>query len=246
MIVICRFFHRATDDYHRETTQNLSMVSAKTSASPTFQVPLAEKRVTLHNISWDAYEMILKVLGDKRAAKLTYHHGTLEIMTPLEEHENSSSILDDYVKILTEEEDLTLKSMQSTTLNRPELKAGAEPDQCYYLVNEPLVRGKTVDLRVDPPPDLVVEVDITHTDINKNLLYAEIGVPEFWRYDGQYLKIYLLQNGAYQEVETSPTFSWLSKQGLYQFLRDCQELGETQAKKKFRNWVRQQLQVERA
>lgn len=222
------------------------MVSPETLASPTLQIPLAEKRVTLHNISWAAYEMILQILGDNRAAQLTYDHGTLEIMTPLEEHENSSSILDDYVKILTEEEELTLKSMQSTTLNRPELKVGAEPDQCYYLVNEPLVRGKTVDLQVDPPPDLIVEVDITHTDINKNLLYAEMGVPQFWRYDGQSLKIYVLENGAYQEVETSPTFSWLSKQSLYQFLQDCQELGETQAKKKFRNWVRQQLQAKRA
>lgn len=232
--------------YYKNTTPDTSMVSAKTSATPILQIPLAEKRVTLHNMSWDAYEMLLKALGDNRAAKLTYHHGTLEIMTPLEQHENSSSILDDYVKILTEEEDLTLKRMQSTTLNRPELKVGAEPDQCYYLANEPLVRGKIVNLQVDPPPDLIVEVDITHTDINKNLLYAEMGVPEFWRYDGQWLKIYVLKNGAYQEVETSPTFSWLSKEALYQFLQDCQELGETQAKKKFRNWVRHQLQAKRA
>ncbi|MCU0565725.1 MAG: Uma2 family endonuclease [Oculatellaceae cyanobacterium Prado106] len=97
--------------------------------------------------------------------------------------------------------------MGSTTLNFPNLSIGAEPDQGYYIVNEPRVRGKTVDLKTDPPPDLILEVDITHTDINKNALYAEMGVPEFWRYNGQILTIYALQSGTYQEVETSPTLS---------------------------------------
>jgi Uma2 family endonuclease len=201
----------------------------------------AEKRVTLHHVSWDAYQKILEALGEQRSALLTYYKGNLEIMTPLEAHESGSSLIGQFITILTEELNLTLKTLASTTLNRLDLRSGAEPDQCYYIANEPLVRGKTVDLATDPPPDLIVEVDITHTDINKNLLYAEMGIPEFWRYDGQQLKIYELHDGKYEEVETSPTFSNISKERLYEFLKECAQRGETQAKRNLREWIREQL-----
>jgi Uma2 family endonuclease len=120
---------------------------------------------------------------------------------------------------------LNIKTMESTTLDRPGLKAGAEPDQRYYIANEPLVRGKIVDLSVDPPPDLVVEVDITHTNIDKNLLYAALGVPEFWRYNGKTWQIYALQQGQYQEVQRSLTFPDVPKEQLYAFLQDCAQHG---------------------
>jgi Uma2 family endonuclease len=213
------------------------MVDTSPTDRSRLQRSLPEKRVSLH-VDWDGYHTIRKTLGENRSAHLTYYNGILEIMTPLEAHENSSGLIGQFIEILTEELNLNIKSMESTTLDRPGLKAGAEPDQGYYIVNEPLVRGKTVDLNVDPPPDLVVEVDITHTDINKNLLYAEIGVPEFWRYNGKILKIYDLQNGQYQEVQTSPTFPGVPKEQLYEFLRNCAQQGETQAKRDLRVWIR--------
>lgn len=213
-------------------------------AYPAHPIPpeqlLAEKRVTLH-VSWDGYEAILNALGEQRAARLTYCQGTLEIMTPLEAHDNPSDLIGDFIKILVDQFDFNIKSMGSTTLSRPDLRVGAEPDKGFYIANEPLVRGKTVDLATDPPPDLIVEVDITHTDINKNLLYAEMGVPELWRYDGQQLKIYELENGQYQEVETSPTFPSIPKERLYEFLNECAQQGETQAKRNLRVWLREQL-----
>ncbi len=199
---------------------------------------LPEKRVSLY-VDWDAYQTIRKTLGENRSAHLTYYNGTLEIMTPLEAHENSSGLIGQFIEILTEELNLNIKSMESTTLDRPGLKAGAEPDQGYYIANELLVRGKTVDLNVDPPPDLVVEVDITHTHINKNVLYAELGVSEFWRYNGRILKIYDLHNGEYQEVISSPTFPGVPKEQLYEFLSNCTQQGETQAKRDLRVWIRQ-------
>lgn len=213
-------------------------------AYPAHPIPpeqlLAEKRVTLH-VSWDGYEAILNALGEQRAARLTYCQGTLEIMTPLEAHDNPSDLIGDFIKILVDQFDFNIKSMGSTTLSRPDLRVGAEPDKGFYIANEPLVRGKTVDLATDPPPDLIVEVDITHTDINENLLYAEMGVPELWRYDGQQLKIYELENGQYQEVETSPTFPSIPKERLYEFLNECAQQGETQAKRNLRVWLREQL-----
>ena len=207
--------------------------------SPNVTTQPAEKRVLLCNVSWQSYEQILTALGERRSARLIYFDGYLEIMTPLEEHEGSSSRIDQFINVVTEERNQGLKSLQSTRLHRPESLAGAEPDQCYYIANEKRVRGKTVNLVVDPPPDLVVEVDITHTDIDKNALYAAMGVPEFWRYDGRILNIYLLQDGEYQESETSLAFPEIAKDLLYQFLQDCNEQGETASKRQLRDRLNQ-------
>ena len=93
--------------------------------------------------------------------------------------------------------------------------------------------GKKFDLAKDPPPDLVVEVDITHTDINKLNLYASMGISEFWRYDGEVLRIYQLQNQEYIEVETSPTFPNIGKAKFYDFIAQS-KLDEVEAEKKLR------------
>ncbi len=198
----------------------------------------AENRVLLRNIEWKVYEIILNARGEYRNPRLSYYQGQLELMAPLEEHESASNLIDKFINILTEEKDIGLKSLASTTLNRPDLRAGAEPDQCYYVKNEHLVRGRTVDLNTDPPPDLVIEVDITHTDINKNALYKDLGVPEFWRFNGKVLTIYSLSEGQYQELEVSPTFPWITKEMLYQFLEDAQQRGETSAKRSLRSGLR--------
>ncbi len=204
------------------------------------ETTLAEKRVSFYNLSWESYEQILAALGNKRAARLTYYKGTLEIVSPLEEHESVSDRIGTLIHILTEELNLNVKSMASTTLNKPELKVGAEPDKCYYIQNKPAVRSKIVNLAIDPPPDLVLEVDITHTDINKTQLYQKMKVPEFWRYNGKVLTIYRLNEDRYIESETSPTFPLLTKAKIYEFLAQCNTQGETQTKHSFRTWLREQ------
>jgi len=217
------------------------MVNTPVAPSSSVLVDLPEKRVTLHSVSWAAYEAILAALGAGRSTRLSYYKGTLEIMAPLEQHDYSGGSIDKFIQVLVEELDLNIKSMESTTLNRADLEVGAQPDKGYYLANEELVRGKIVDLNVDPPPDLVVEVDITHTDINKNALYAEMGVPEFWRYNGRVITIYCLRNGSYEVAEVSPTFPFVTKERLYEFLQDCIQVGEKQAKKNLRAWIKQQI-----
>lgn len=218
------------------------MVSLQISQPLPNQTGSLERRVLLKNVSWETYEALLRDMGDRAAVRLTYHQGLLEITMPSEEHETASRLIELFIGILTEELGLNIRTLGSTTLKRPELEAGAEPDGCYYIANEPLVRGRAINLDRDPPPDLVVEVDISHTDLNKAVLYAQIGVPEFWRYNGKSLTIYQLKQGAYQEVTTSPTFSWLDKSALYQFLQSCREQGETPAKKALRAWVAKQTQ----
>jgi Uma2 family endonuclease len=196
-----------------------------------------EKRITLPGLSWQRYQQILQALPQTRAARLAYIDGTLEIAKPLEDHEYASELIGLFIRVLVVEMGLKLKSMRSTTLDREDLDRGAEPDNAYYIQNQPQVAGRTVDLAHDPPPDLVVEVDITHTDIDKNRLYAGMGVPELWRYDGITWRIYQLQTNTYQEVDRSPTFATVPKDRLYEFLAAAQQ-DEVEAELALRTWVR--------
>ena len=209
--------------------------------SITEQLPVApgEKRVALRGLDWFAYQQMKALLNERTRARLTYDRGTLEITMPSEPHEFYARLIERFIIILVVELGLQVKTLGSTTLDREDLERGTEPDNGYYIQNQPQVAGRTVDLVVDPPPDLVVEVDISHTDIDKNALYAAMGVPEFWRFDGKAWRIYQLQDNTYVEVDRSPTFPIVTKEKLYEFLAVCQQ-SEVEAEINFRAWVREQ------
>ncbi len=197
--------------------------------------PVGEQRVVLRGLSWDAYLQILNALPQSRGSRLTYDDGVLEITVPLEDHEFSRCLIECFIRTLIEVMGMRMKTMGSTTMNYPHLKKGAEPDNAYYIQNQSLVKGRNVDFSQDPPPDLVVEVDITHTDIAKNQFYASIGVPEFWRFNGKVWRIYQLQEGIYVEVEVSPTFPQVPKERLCAFLEQAKE-DEIEAMRSLRAW----------
>jgi Uma2 family endonuclease len=197
--------------------------------------PVGEQRVVLRGLSWEAYIQILDALPQSRGSRLTYDDGVLEITVPLELHEFSGRLIECFVRAMVELMGLKIKTMGSTTMNYPNLKKGAEPDNSYYIQNQPLVKGRNVDFSQDPPPDLVVEVDITHTDIAKNQFYAKLKVPEFWRFNGKIWRIYQLQEQVYVEVEMSPTFPNVPKERLYSFLEQAKE-DEIEAVKDLRSW----------
>jgi len=199
----------------------------------------AEQRVVFEQLDWTAYEQIVAALGDSHTARLTYDRGTLEIVMPSEEHKTAAEWIAVFVRILVEALGLELKSMGSTRLKYTALQRGAEPDKAFYIQNALQVSGRKVQFETDPPPDLVVEVDITHTDIDKNTFYASLGVPEFWRYNGKEIQFYHLQDRQYVEVEASPTFPYMPKARFYQFVAQAQ-FGETQASKALRTWIAEQ------
>jgi Uma2 family endonuclease len=201
----------------------------------TESLSIGEQRVILRGLSWDGYLQILNALPQSRGSRLTYDDGILEITVPLESHEFSSRLIERFIWTLVELMGLRIKTMGSTTMNYPNLKKGAEPDNAYYIQNQPLVKGRDVDFSQDPPPDLVVEVDITHTDIAKNQFYASLGVPEFWRFNGKVWRIYQLQEKVYVEVEVSPTFPQVPKELLYTFLAQAKE-DEIDAVRDLRSW----------
>ena len=185
--------------------------------------PVGEQRVRLFGLSWEDYLTILDALPQSRGSRLIFDDGVLEITVPLEDHEFAGRLIERFILTLVELMGLRMKTMGSTTMNYPHLRKGAEPYNAYYIQNQPLVRGRNVDFSKDPPPDLVVEVDITHTDIAKNQFYASLGIPEFWRFNGKVWRIYRLQEEVYVEVEASPTFPQVPKEWLYTFLEQAKE-----------------------
>jgi Uma2 family endonuclease len=219
--------------------------------SATNILPIApgESRVALRGMDWVAYCQMRSLLNERTRARLTYDRGTLEITMPSEAHEFYARLIERFIIILVVELGMRVKTLGSTTLDREDLDRGAEPDNGYYIQNQPQVAGRAIDLAVDPPPDLVVEVDINHTDIDKNALYAAMGVPEFWRFSGRAWRIYHLRNGEYGECvgqrpapkgHRSPTFPAVSKDDLYQFLNTSQT-DEVAAEINFRTWIRTQI-----
>lgn len=129
-----------------------------------------------HNVSWQEFEAILAEM-EASCARLAYDRGTLEVMTPLSEHEAYKEILGDLIKDLADELGLNYESFSSTTWKRQDLLAGAEPDNCFYIQNERFVQGRLdIDLANDPPPDLVLEIDITNKSLDKQPIYARVGV----------------------------------------------------------------------
>ncbi len=208
----------------------------------TATISLSEQRTVLNQVSWQTFINLLTDLGDNRAVRLYYDHGVLEIMTPLGEHENNNRFIDDLVRAIADELNLNLKKMGSLTLKRENLLKGAEPDSCYYLENEPLVRHKqNIDLESDPPPDLVLEIDITSSSLDKRPIYAAFGVGELWRYDGRQLEVFILDKTieSYQKSTQSLHFPWLPLEIIPQYIRQSLIDGETATLKDFRTWVRQ-------
>lgn len=203
-----------------------------------------EQRVVIHHVTWKGYLQILVALPEIRSTRLIYDNGMLEMSMPGEDHEWFSRMIGRFiwilVEIFSEIEGVDIKTMGSTTMNYPTFKKGAEPDEAFYIQNQPVIANKTVDFVKDPPPDILLEVDITNTDIDKNRFYATLGVPEFWRFDGQTLRIYQLQNQEYVEVQASPTFPRVPPSCLYDFLEQCR-ISEVQAAKTLRSWLQKEV-----
>ena len=198
-------------------------------------------RVLLRNISWQTYQDLLKDLEEQPGIRLTYDRRLLEIMAPSPPHENYKKVLGRFVETLTEELNIEIKSLGSLTCKREDLARGLEPDQCYYIQNEAVVRTlDEIDFNQDPPPDLVIEIDISSSSINRLSLYAALGVLEVWRYDARAITIYRLEGESYQVCDRSPTFPQITPAEITRFLELRKTIGETSMIRSFRERVRSQ------
>ncbi|NER26349.1 MAG: Uma2 family endonuclease [Symploca sp. SIO1C4] len=200
-------------------------------------------QLLLQDVSWQMFEKILEELGETRAARVSYSKGLLEIMTPLPEHEDDKVIIGDLVKALLEELDIEFRSLGSTTFKSQKMQQGLEADDCFYIQNEAVIRGKKrIDLNFYPPPDLAIEIDLTTRTRFNN--YEVLGVPELWRYDGQKLEINVLKDGKYVESDTSYNFPQLPiGEAITNYVEQSKILGRNVMIKSFRKWVREQFKT---
>jgi Uma2 family endonuclease len=202
------------------------------------------QRVLLRDVTWQELETILEDLGEHRAARIAYDRGILEIMAPLPEHEYDKEIIGDLVKALLEELNTEFISLGSTTFKNQAMAQGIEPDQCFYIKNESKIRGKKrLDLELDPPPDLALEVDITsRTHPN---IYEALKVPELWRFNQGKLQINVLQDGHYVESQQSLNFPQFKLvEAIPQYLKQSTTAGRNSTLKAFRFWIQTQIQQE--
>ncbi|MEA5485745.1 MULTISPECIES: Uma2 family endonuclease [Pseudanabaena] len=201
---------------------------------------LAGQSTVLHDINWQQFESILQDLGDKRRSRIAYLNGVLEIALPLPESERIKVLIRDFVQVLMDKMGIDFEGFGSTTFKRIDKLAGLEPDDCFYIQNNVAMRGiRKLDMTIDPPPDLAIEVDVTSK--TKFNVYRILGVPELWLYD-QSLKIYILRDGEYVESELSPIFGAIPiRDVITQFLEMSLSEGRSKAMKAFRLWMQENL-----
>lgn len=200
------------------------------------------QQILMTDISWEMYEQILTAYEDQSGSRINYSQGVLEIMVPLPEHEANKVIISDLIKILLEEFDQDFWSLGSTTFRSQKMQRGLEADDCFYIENETAIRGKKrIDLDVDPPPDLALEIDITAR--TRFDTYQMLGVKELWRFDGTGLEINVLEAGKYVQVEESPHFlGFPLRDVIPEYLERSKTEGRNKIMKAFRHWVRTKIE----
>lgn len=200
--------------------------------------------VVLSDMSWNFYEQFLTEIGDRHVAH-SFVDGVLTIMSPAARHERSKKRLAQLVEALTDELDLPRNSLGSMTMKLDPTKRGAEPDECYLIANAHALDGREDDiLGEDPPPDLVIEIDMTSPSLNRLPVYAALGVPEVWVYDGRSLTVKTLCGDVpetYVESETSTSFPTLPLTEFAGWIEKAHETDESTWIRAFRKWVRETM-----
>ena len=209
-----------------------------TAASISQAEAIGEVRTLLRGVGWDGYEALLEWFGDD-APRMTCLDGDVEFMSPEYEHGKYDYLVGYMIGHIGDVFDIRVESFIALRLRKRSKKRGLEPDGCYYFANADRVRaGEKVDLDVDPPPDLCVEIEITNALLPKLKVYAGIGVPEIWRFDGEALTVLLLDpDGNYVASGRSASLPFVPIGELQRFLLEYKQGQETAWRRRFRTWV---------
>lgn len=203
------------------------------------QTPAEEnRRIVLYGVPWDAYTKMRDALRERRIF-FTYDEGVLEIMTLSGEHEQIRRKLGLLVSLLAHHFRKNFSSFGSFTQQREDLLKGIEADDCFYLSSLPAVLGKkNVDLHRDPPPDLGLEIDVSHSSLDRLPIFAALRIPEVWRFRERSLTVHVLVKGEYEVRESSPTFPDVPMAKLVDFVYLGIEKGEMVMWEEFEKWLR--------
>lgn len=221
-----------------------SLTGASLPAAPPRRLALApEQRVVLRGIGRQGFEAILQAIGDQAAVRLTYDRGDIELMAPSIDHEVFKKRFARLIETLTEELNITCEAAGSTTWRSLLADRGLEPDECYYLAHAALIAGRRIiDLSVDPPPDLAVEIEIHPGALDRMAIYAALKVPEVWRFDGRNLIVFWLQpDGTYVPRATSRQLPFLDLDRLVEWVHEADGVVQTAWIRRFREYVRVEL-----
>lgn len=202
------------------------------------------RSVRLSGVPWEMYTKLLRAFGDKGGVRLAYDRGELEITTLSFEHEADADALVEMIGVLTRDLGLPKVSGGSVTMKRKRWQKGLEPDRCYWIANAPALVGvRKLDLKIHPPPDLAVEVDVTRKSLNRFPIYAKLGVGELWRLDGDDLRFHLLgAKGRYVETPASRAFPMVTPADLMAFVRLGRTVRDLNAiARDFQLWLRPRL-----
>lgn len=201
----------------------------------------AEPRFLIRNLDWSAYEKISEALTGSHV-RLTYDRGNLELMTISLGHGRLSRLFAQLVQVLTREHGLGRLSCGDVTCKRRDLDRGLEPDECYYIANEAVMRGKDeLDLTVDPPPDLAIEIELTSPLRSRRAIYEDLGVPELWRFDGKTVTALVLGESGYETSQRSRSFPGLVVAELQRFVEASASTDEDTVIDSFRDWVNEHV-----
>ncbi len=214
-----------------------------TTIQPATATEPAEHRFLIRNLDWERYEALLSLFEDG-GPRINYLDGNVELMSPLLPHEGPKRALGFMVETVTEELGIPMDEASTTTFKRRESERGLEADESYYLYGHvgKIRDRRRIDLDVDPPPDLAIEVEFTSSLLDKLAIYAGICVPEIWRHDGERLAVlWLGPDGTYSESATSRAFPLLATAEIERFLREFDPDHATPWRRRFRTWVREVL-----
>jgi len=199
--------------------------------------------VTWHNVSWEEYEQLLDQVGEASGLRISFDNGTLQVMTLSPEHEHYADFIKSLATIISLRLNIRIRPFGSATMRRRKKGKGNEPDACFYVQTAAAIGNKIhLDFETDPPPDIAVEVDIHHDSQSKFPIYAALGVPEIWRYDGQEMTIYRLEQDRYIKTEVSQALPMLSSRILTEFLARLPQEGEFEVILAFDQWLQSQQQ----
>ncbi len=199
----------------------------------------AGAKLELSNVDWDEYEHLLSQMEMFPGHRLSYDSGRLIIVSPSTEHEDYKEFIYSLVRIISLETGLMLETRGAATFKSNKLLQGAEPDTCFYVQNAARVIGKRrINLDTDPPPDVVVEIDLSSDSLYKLPIYAAMGVPEIWRYDGMTIRFYNLVGENYEVMQNSISLPALTAKDLTQYVEQSKVKGQTAVLAAFQQMLR--------
>ncbi len=202
------------------------------------QLSDGESRV-FHNVTWEEYEELLAQVGETRhGLRISYNDGTLKVMSLSSTHEKFADFIKRLISQISFRLRLNILFFGSATMRKQKKTKGSEPDACFYVQTAAVIGNRIeIDFTVDPPPDVVVKVDIHHASTDSDPIYAALGVPEIWRYDGWTMTISHLQGNGYVVAETSQALPMITATVLTEYLARMPQEGEFAAITAFDEWL---------